>query len=70
MVNLELKQRILAALGCRLAKGKIESAHEGKILLSCSLISVVEGKPCAFKGVDLIVTPPLLFQPVALCQQI
>jgi len=56
-----LKKVVLSAKGFYLAKAKLESAYEGKILLRCSLFPAVEGKPCAIKGVYLIVTPPLLF---------
>ena len=30
-----------------LLEGKLDGAHEGKILYSCSFFTVLEGKPCA-----------------------
>lgn len=42
-------EKYLTAFGSVFAKGKLESAYEGKILLRCSLISDIEGKPCAIK---------------------
>jgi hypothetical protein len=56
MVDSSSKDRLHLVV---LLEGSLDGAHEGKILCSCPLFTVVEGKPCAVKGVDLTVAPPL-----------